>query len=132
MALLTGAACGSFESDVEPAALDGGATTPEAGPADIEAGAEAAVDASAGRCNPTAPFADALPQLVAPESQNAAWLTEDELVVLLSRNTPDASFDLYSARREFAVVERIDGFIDGSHTLRIEVLGRRSPDSRGR
>ena len=84
-----------------PLFVDAGATTPEAGPADIEAGAEAAVDASTGRCNPTAPFADALPQLVAPESQTAAWLTEDELVVLLSRNTPDASFDLYSARRPF-------------------------------
>ena len=36
-----------------------------------------------------------------PESQTAAWLTEDELVVLLSRNTPDASFDLYSSRRAF-------------------------------
>lgn len=40
--------------------------------------------------------------------------------------------DLYSARRAFAVVERIDGLTDGSHTLRIEVLGRRSPESRGR
>jgi len=40
--------------------------------------------------------------------------------------------DLYSASRSFGVVERIDGLSDGSHTLRIEVLGRRSPPSGGR
>ena len=40
--------------------------------------------------------------------------------------------DLYSARRSFGVVERIDGLTDGTHTLRVEVLRRRSPDSSGR
>lgn len=40
--------------------------------------------------------------------------------------------DLYSARRIFGVVQRIDGLTDGSHTLRIEVLARPSPTSHGR
>ena len=40
--------------------------------------------------------------------------------------------DMYSTRRRFGVVERIDGLSDGSHTLRIEVLAGRSPDSHGR
>ena len=40
--------------------------------------------------------------------------------------------DLYSARRSFGVVERIDGLADGTHTLRIEVLRRHSPSSSGR
>jgi GH25 family lysozyme M1 (1,4-beta-N-acetylmuramidase) len=40
--------------------------------------------------------------------------------------------DLFSARRTFGVVERIDGLTDRAHTLRIEVLGSRSPGSHGR
>jgi hypothetical protein len=40
--------------------------------------------------------------------------------------------DLYSARRTFGVVQRIDGLSDGAHTLRIEVLARPSPPARGR
>jgi uncharacterized repeat protein (TIGR02543 family) len=45
---------------------------------------------------------------------------------------PIRVIDLYSATRAFGVVERIEGLADRSHTLRIEVLGRRAPDSRGR
>ena len=40
--------------------------------------------------------------------------------------------NLYSARRSFGIVERVDGLPEGSHTLRIEVLRRRSPGSSGR
>ncbi len=40
--------------------------------------------------------------------------------------------DLYSATRAFGVVERFDGLADRSHTVRIEVLRSRSPDSKGR
>lgn len=40
--------------------------------------------------------------------------------------------DLYSARRAFGVVQRIDGLTDDTHTLRLEVLARPSAASRGR
>jgi GH25 family lysozyme M1 (1,4-beta-N-acetylmuramidase) len=40
--------------------------------------------------------------------------------------------DLYSTVRTFGVAERIAGLPDGSHRLRVEVLGRASPASRGR
>ena len=40
--------------------------------------------------------------------------------------------DLYSAVRTFGVAQRIDGLADGTHRLRVEVLGRASPASRGR
>jgi len=39
--------------------------------------------------------------------------------------------DLYSARRTFGVVERIDALGQGTHRIRIEVLGRRSSASSG-
>jgi len=45
---------------------------------------------------------------------------------------PVQVLDLYSAGRSFGVVERFDGLADGAHTLRIEVLGRRSQGSSGR
>lgn len=45
---------------------------------------------------------------------------------------PTRVIDLYAASRTFGVVERIDGLQDRSHTLRVEVLGRRSAGSRGR
>ena len=40
--------------------------------------------------------------------------------------------DLYSAVRTFGVAQRIDGLADGTHRLRVEVLGRASSASRGR
>jgi hypothetical protein len=40
--------------------------------------------------------------------------------------------DLYSPARAFDVAARIDGLTDGSHTVRVEVLGRASQESRGR
>ena len=40
--------------------------------------------------------------------------------------------DLYSPVRTFGVAQRIDGLADGTHRLRVEVLGRASPASRGR
>jgi hypothetical protein len=40
--------------------------------------------------------------------------------------------DLYSAVRTFGLAHRIDGLSDGTHRLRVEVLGRASPASRGR
>jgi GH25 family lysozyme M1 (1,4-beta-N-acetylmuramidase) len=40
--------------------------------------------------------------------------------------------DLYAATRGFGVVDRIEGLADRSHTLRVEVLGRRSGGSSGR
>jgi GH25 family lysozyme M1 (1,4-beta-N-acetylmuramidase) len=39
--------------------------------------------------------------------------------------------DTYSARRRFGVIERVDGLAPGTHTIRIEVLGRRAPASAG-
>jgi hypothetical protein len=46
--------------------------------------------------------------------------------------TPVRVIDLYSPVRTFGVAERIDGLGDGTHRLRVEVLGRASPTSRGR
>ena len=40
--------------------------------------------------------------------------------------------DLYAPVRSFGVAHRIDGLADGTHRLRVEVLGRASPASRGR
>jgi uncharacterized repeat protein (TIGR02543 family) len=40
--------------------------------------------------------------------------------------------DLYSATRTFGVVQRIDGFAEATHRLRVEVLGSASRPSRGR
>ena len=45
---------------------------------------------------------------------------------------PVRVIDLYAATRSFGTVERIDGLADRPHTLRVEVLGRRSPESHGR
>ncbi|MGZ8601205.1 MAG: GH25 family lysozyme [Actinomycetota bacterium] len=39
--------------------------------------------------------------------------------------------DLFAAARTFDVVQRVDGLADGVHTLRVEVLGRRSSASKG-
>jgi hypothetical protein len=49
------------------------------------------------------------------------WIDGDALRVV----------DLHAATRAFGVVERIEGLADGSHTLRIEVLGRAGSGSRG-
>jgi GH25 family lysozyme M1 (1,4-beta-N-acetylmuramidase) len=65
-----------------------------------------------------------------------------DLVVVLGPNrgrarlwidgTATRVIDLYAAVRGFGVVHRIDGLAEGTHRLRVEVLGRASPDSRGR
>ena len=39
--------------------------------------------------------------------------------------------DLYSTVRTFGVAQRIEGLTDGTHRLRVEVLGRASRLSRG-
>jgi hypothetical protein len=46
--------------------------------------------------------------------------------------TPLRVIDLYAPTRTFGVAERIDGIADGTHRLRVEVLGHASPASRGR
>lgn len=100
LAALGAGACGSFDGNSEDTP-DG---APEASPPQEDGGVRqeaAAGDAAVGRCDRNAPFGapEVIDQLMTAENQPAAWLTEDELTVYLSRSTLDSGVDLHTSTR---------------------------------
>jgi hypothetical protein len=81
---------------------DSGTTDHDSGITELDSGVRE--DAGTARCDLSAPFGtpvDIAPELQSPLDQPAGWLTEDELVLYLTRDTADAGHerDLYMASR---------------------------------